>query len=192
MKYKKIIDDQIRYIYNVVLISRCEYKMMITILSKGDINTLTTKIRRLMRNKIGISNTAPNIILTHREFYNLIDLYYRQGESQIVNLLKRLNNKNLIGKITEIRIRQLQEQEFLYDNPMEIWNYSNVNSFKNNIIAKILCVTKELGLNINPIGIENKYNFKMVQGEKHLETIFGDEFRRYKDQLKKKQIYTLD
>ena len=102
MKYKKIIDDQIRYIYNVVLIPRCEYKMMITILSKGDINTLTTKIRRLMRNKIGISNTAPNIILTHREFYNLIDLYYRQGESQIVNLLKRLNNKNLIGKITEI------------------------------------------------------------------------------------------
>ena len=76
--------------------------MMITILSKGDINTLTTKIQRLMRNKIGISNTAPNIILTHREFYNLIDLYYRQDESQIVNLLKRLNNKNLIGKITEI------------------------------------------------------------------------------------------
>src|SRR5205814_9837363 len=62
MKYKKIIDDQIRYIYNVVLISRCEYKMMITILSKGDINTLTTKIRRLMRNKIGISNTTLNII----------------------------------------------------------------------------------------------------------------------------------
>ena len=65
MKYKKIIYNQIRYIYNVILILRCEYKMMITILSKGDINTLTTKIRRLMRNKIGISNTTPNIILTH-------------------------------------------------------------------------------------------------------------------------------
>src|SRR5438045_6785466 len=46
--------------------------------------------------------------------------------------------------------------------------------------------------NINLIEIKNKYNFKMVQGEKHLKTIFGDEFRRYKDQLKKKQIYTLD
>src|SRR5438876_7432672 len=145
-----------------------------------------------MRNKIGISNTA-NIILTHQEFYNLIDLYYRQGESQIVNLLKRLNNKNLIGKITEIRIKQLQEQEFLYDNPTEIWNYSRINVFKNNIIAKILCITKELGLNISLIGIENKYNFKKIQGEVHLQTIFKEEdFRRYKDQLKKKQIYTLD
>ena len=192
MKYKKIIDDQVRYIYNVVLVPRCEYKMMITILSRGDINMLTTKIRRLMRNKIGISNTVPNIILTHREFYNLIDLYYRQGESQIVNLLKRLNNKNLIGKITEIRIKQLQEQEFLHDNPMEIWNYSRINLFKNNIIAKILCITKELGLNISPIGIENKYNFKKIQGEQHLQTIFKEDFRRYKDQLKKKQIYTLD
>src|SRR5437763_12774156 len=34
MKYKKIIDDKIRYIYNVVLIPRCEYKMIITILSR--------------------------------------------------------------------------------------------------------------------------------------------------------------
>jgi hypothetical protein len=120
MKYKKLIDDQVSYIYNVVLVPRCEYKMMITILSKTDITKLTTKIRQLLRNKIGIANTAPNIILSHKEIYRLIDLYHRQGESQIVNLLKRLNNDYLVGNITEIRIRQLQEKEALYDNPMEI------------------------------------------------------------------------
>src|SRR5438045_9150175 len=54
MKYKKIIDDQIKYIYNTVLIPHCEYKMLITILSKEDINELITNIRRLLRNKIGI------------------------------------------------------------------------------------------------------------------------------------------
>ena len=74
MKFKKIIDDQIKYIFNVVLVLRCEYKMMITVLSKDDINKLTTNIRRLLRNKIGISNTAPNIILSHKELYNLVDL----------------------------------------------------------------------------------------------------------------------
>ena len=55
-----------------------------------------------------------------------------------------------------------------------------------------MCVTKELGLNINLIGIENKYNFKKIQGKQHLQTIFKEDFRWYKDQLKKKQIYTLD
>src|SRR5436190_1263513 len=103
MKYKKIIDDQVRYIYNVVIIPRVEYKMLITILSREDINTLTAKIRRLMRNKMGISNTAPNIILTHKDLYNLIDLFYRQGEAQITNLLKRLNNSHLVGEITQIK-----------------------------------------------------------------------------------------
>ena len=107
IKYKKIIDNQIKYIYNTILIPHCEYKMLITILSKEDINELTTNIRRLLRNKIGISNTAPNIILSHKELYDLKDLYYIQGESQIVNLLKRLNNPSLVGKLTEIRLRQL-------------------------------------------------------------------------------------
>ena len=56
-----------------------------------------------------------------------------------------------------------------------------------------MCIAKELGLNISLIEIENKYNFKKIQGEIHLQTIFKEEdFRRYKDQLKKKQIYMLD
>src|SRR5215212_729055 len=107
MKYKKLIDDQIKYIYNVVLVPRCEYKMLITILSREEIKKLTTRIRKLLRNKIGISNIAPNIILPHKELYNLIDLYHRQSESQITNLLKRLKDKHLMGIITEIRLRQL-------------------------------------------------------------------------------------
>jgi len=105
MKYKKLIDDQVKYIYNVVLVPRCEYKMLITILSREEIKKLTTQIRKLLRNKIGISNTAPNVILPHKELYNLIDLYHRQNESQITNLLKRLNDEHLMGTITEIRLR---------------------------------------------------------------------------------------
>jgi ribonuclease HI/endonuclease/exonuclease/phosphatase family metal-dependent hydrolase len=192
MKYKKLIDDQIKYIYNVVLVPRCEYKMLITILSKEEIKKLTTQIRKLLRNKIGISNTAPNVILSHKELYKLIDLYHRQSESQITNLLKRLNDEHLMGTITEIRLRQLQEAEFLHDNPMDIWSYSRINAFKNNIIAKILCIANDLGINISPIGIRNKHKFTEVKGEIKLQRILKEEFRKVKNQLKKKNIYTLD
>jgi len=160
MKYKKLINDQVKYIYNVVLVPRCEYKMLITILSREEIKKLTTQIRKLLRNKIGISNTVPNVILPHKELYNLIDLYHRQNESQITNLLKRLNDEHLMGTITEIRLRQLQEAEFLHNNPMDIWSYNRINAFKNNIIAKILCIANDLGINISPIGLANKYKFR--------------------------------
>src|SRR5215216_974590 len=160
MKYKKLIDDQIKYIYNVVLVPRCEYKMLITILSREEIKKLTTQIRKLLRNKIGISNIAPNVILPHKELYNLIDLYHRQSESQITYLLKRLNDEHLMGTITEIRLRQLQEAEFLHDNPIDIWSYNRINAFKNNIIAKILYIVNDLGINISPIGLANKYKFR--------------------------------
>ena len=188
MKFKKIIDDQIKYIFNVVLVLRCEYKMMITVLSKDNINKLTTNIRRLLRNKIGISNTAPNIILSHKELYNLVDLYYRQEETQVVNLLKRLNNPYMVRKITEIRVKQLQDQEALYDNPLKIWNYNQINAFKNNIIAKILCLIKDIGLGISTIGLDNKYKFTSYKGKQKFYNIFEEkDFRKYKDQFKKKQ-----
>src|SRR5688500_17616511 len=122
--------------------------MLLTILSQEEIKKLTTQIRKLLRNKIGISNTTPNVILSHKELYNLIDLYHRQSESQITNLLKRLNDEHLIGTITEIRLRQLQKAEFLYDNPI---SYNRINAFKNNIISKILCIANNLGINISPI-----------------------------------------
>src|SRR5687767_6905885 len=93
----------------------------------------------------------------------------------------------MVGKITEIRVRQLQEQEALYDNPLEIWNYNQINSFKNNIIAKILCLIKDIG------GLDDKYKFTSYKGEQKFYNIFEEkDFRKYKEQFKKKQIYTLD
>ena len=75
---------------------------------------------------------------------------------------------------------------------MDIWSYNRINAFKNNIIAKILCIANDLGINISPIGLANKYKFTETQGEITLQSILKEEFRKSKNQLKKKNIYTLD
>ena len=99
----------------------------------------------------------------------------------------------MVRKITEIRVRQLQEQKALYDNPLEIWNYNQINSFKNNIIAKILCLIKDIGLGISTIGLDDKYKFTSYRGEQKFYNIFEEkDFRKYKEQFKKKQIYMLN
>ena len=64
----------------------------------------------------------------------MIDFYDCQTENHVSNLLLRLNDLGILGLTTEIRLRQLQQKEWLYDCPLEVWNYNNVNTFKYNLI----------------------------------------------------------
>ena len=145
-KRKIITSEQMVYIINMVAIPRIEYKAQLTILNEAEANRTTSKLRRLLRNKIGIANTAPNVMLNRKETYNLIDFFDRQVEAQVANLVLKLNNQTTLGYTTEIRLRQLQSQEWLHDNPTEIWNYNNMNTFKTSIIAQILCLMNHWGI----------------------------------------------
>ena len=62
---------------------------------------------------MGLINTAPNVLLKKKEIYNLIDFYERQTQTHISNLLDRMNNKGTLEISTEIRLRQLQWEEWL-------------------------------------------------------------------------------
>src|SRR5688572_6520881 len=117
-----------------------------------------------MRYKIEISNTALNVLLKNKDLFNLIDLFDRQTEAHIANLVFRLNDKETLGKSSEIRLRQLQTKKWLHDNPLEIWGYNATNMFKNNLIAQILCIMNYLGLEINYIGKNKNSKFKIEGG----------------------------
>ena len=75
------------YIINAVAIPRIEYESHLTVFSELEVTKLITNLRKLLRYKIGLSNTAPNVILSRKEVYNLIDFYDRQSEVYISNLI---------------------------------------------------------------------------------------------------------
>lgn len=108
------------YVINSVAILRIEYKLNLTILSKREADKTITKLRKLLRYKIGITNFSPNVLLSNKDLFNLIDLYDRQIEKQITELEIRLNDPNNLGKTMEIRNRQLQTREHMHDNPLKI------------------------------------------------------------------------
>ena len=112
---------------------------------------VTVKLRRLIRHKMSCANTIPNIFLKNKNVYNIIDFYERQIENHVDNLLLRVNNDGILGITTEIRLRQLQFNEWLPDNPLEIWNYNNINTFKHNLLTQILCLVNDLGLLLKSI-----------------------------------------
>jgi len=82
-KGKTITAEQMAYVINAVAIPRIEYKSQLTTLSNKEATTITANLRRLLRYKIGITNTAPNIILSNKEIYKMIDYFERQTEAHI-------------------------------------------------------------------------------------------------------------
>ena len=96
-----------------------------------------------------------------------------------------------MGITTEIRLRQLQKQEWLHACPLECWNYNNLNMFRNNMIAQILCIMNELGISIVYRGpIERSFNIS--GGKLPLIDILDKNFRKNKKSLIKKEIMFLE
>ena len=107
------------------------------------------------------------------------------------NLLLRVNNDGILGITTEIRLRQLQFDEWLPDNPLEIWNYNNINTFKHNLLAQILCLINDLGITFK-INSSMGKNYKIIPGKFPLIDIFKDEYRYVKNSLRKKEFLYLE
>ena len=136
------------------------------------------------------ANTIPNIFLKNKNVYNIIDFYERQIENHVDNLLLRVNDDGILGITTEIRLRQLQFDEWLPDNPLEIWNYNNINTFKHNLIAQILCLVNNLDITFK-INSSMRRIYKITSGKFPLINIFKDEYRHVKNSLRKKEFLYL-
>jgi len=152
---KKLSQEQIKYVINAVVIPRIEYKSHLTVFTEYEANRVTEKLRQVIKRKMNCSNTIPTVFLKNENVYKLIDFFERQAENYINNLIIRLNDAGSLGYTSEIRLRQLQHSEWLHDNPLEIWNYNNINSFKSNLIAQVLCI-------MNNLGIALKYNYNIM------------------------------
>ena len=145
------------YVCNAVAIPRIEYKTQLTVFNELEASKLTSKLRQNLKHKIGLPSTAPNEILELKDTFNHIDFFKRQLSNHVNNLHIKLNANGPLGLSTEIRLRQLQWNEWLYASPLEIWNYDNVNSFKSNLIAQVLCIMNTYGLNFSTPNDADKY-----------------------------------
>jgi len=136
-------------------------------------------------------NTIPTIFLKNENVYKLIDFFERQAENHINNLIIRLNDAGSLGYTSEIRLRQLQHSEWLHDNPLEIWNYNNINSFKSNLIAQVLCIMNNLGIALKYNYNNNDY-FKISPGKIPLIDIFKNDYRKYVKSFRNKELLYLE
>src|SRR6202020_2941265 len=60
MRRKHLTDKQLRYVFNRVISLLIEYHTQLTIFSVKNCITLFAPIRKLFKNKLGLSSTSPN------------------------------------------------------------------------------------------------------------------------------------
>src|SRR5947207_15463853 len=97
----------------MVIIPRIEYRTQLTILSKRDCDSIIAPFWQLYKNKIRLTSTAPNAILENNLIYKFRDLYEVSVHSKISNFVIQINDQNLVRKVTDISLKQLQQYEWL-------------------------------------------------------------------------------
>src|SRR5436190_4356549 len=60
--------------------------------------------------------------------YNFRDFYEVQLQAKITNFMVQINDKNLLGRLTNIRLLQLQSREFLHVSPLLFWPHRKIKA----------------------------------------------------------------
>src|SRR6266498_4836053 len=149
LQYKKVTDKQLLYVFNAVVIPRLEYRSQLVFLSEALCSTLIAPFRKLFKHKLNLNQCIPNAILSTNLLYNFRSLYEVKVHSIFTNLVCLLNDPNLAGLITKIRIRQLQTQLHLAQCPLIDWPFKPFTHLKDNI-ADLLFVLPQFNLFIFP------------------------------------------
>src|SRR6266498_445220 len=145
LKYKKVTDKQLLYVFNAVVIPRLEYRSQLVFLSEDICSSLMAPFRKLFKHKLNLNQCIPNAILSTNLIYNFRSLYEVKVHSMFTNLVCLLNDPNLAGLTTKIRIRQLQTQLHLTQYPLIDWPFTSSIQLQDNI-ADLLSVLPQFNL----------------------------------------------
>ncbi|PKK70804.1 hypothetical protein RhiirC2_711625 [Rhizophagus irregularis] len=161
-------------------------------LSKTQTESLIIPFRRMFKNKLKFARSAPNAILDNPYIYGYRDFYDNQLQAKITDFCIQLNDNGLLGKITEIRLKSLQDQLWTSRPLIEKLPYNRVpHTRKNNYILNMLLLCYE-----NNISLENLDDniFPTTKGGKiPLEDVVDNAYySKHRKRLREKNILFLD
>ena len=119
---KKILIEHIKYINNVVVLPRAEYKLNMVMLSKHECDKLHQPVIRIAKWKAELASTASNTIPLQKDIWGINSLWQQHTEHMISEWVIRINNPNLVGDLTRMRLRDAQ---LLLRSTVPIWALNN-------------------------------------------------------------------
>ena len=110
LNMKNITDKQASYIINKVIIPTLEYRIQNIVIPITICYTILSKYLTVAKHKANHSKTLPNSTMLNHNIYGIKNIWDIQLQHHITNFLARLNNSDLLGISTQIRVQQLQNK----------------------------------------------------------------------------------
>ncbi|GBC40443.2 RNA-directed DNA polymerase from mobile element jockey-like [Rhizophagus irregularis DAOM 181602=DAOM 197198] len=192
MYKKKITDKHILYIFNRIIVPRVEYWSQVMALSKTQTEALIIPFRRMFKNKLKFARSAPNAILDNPYIYGYRDFYDNQLQSKITDFCIQLNDNGLLGKVTEIHLKSLQDQLWTSRPLIEKLPYNRVpHTRKNNYILNMLLLCYDNNISLENLDINTFPTIK--GGQIPLEDVVDNAYySKHRKRLREKNILFLD
>ncbi|GET55571.1 RNA-directed DNA polymerase from mobile element jockey-like [Rhizophagus irregularis DAOM 181602=DAOM 197198] len=135
----KLSAKQVVYLHNTVLIPKLEYRMQVTHLSESECASATSSIRSLVKHKANFSRVLPDSILFLSQGLGLINLFFHQSQTHLINLFLLANSSSFFMKnLFLYRLRLIQFSFLIPISPLLVidWTiWSKLFAFKQDYIA---------------------------------------------------------
>jgi hypothetical protein len=150
---KRITDTHAQYIINTVIILTIEYRLYNLVLSQQICKQILSHHIKLVKHKAKLNRTIPTSTILHPQLYNIRNIWDIQLQHHITNFIKQINNSDLLGTSSRIRLQQLQNNLWSSTNILTHPNPTIDGPNKNSTSFKILKLFNYLGISIthNPI-----------------------------------------
>ncbi|CAB4435502.1 unnamed protein product [Rhizophagus irregularis] len=118
MYSKPLTDKHLTYIYNRVVIPKLDFWMQTTILSELELNRIISSYKKMIKDKVKLSKDVPNVILYSNQLIGMTNIIEYQLQSRITAFFIQINDSSILGKITSLRLKKLQQMLWLSEHPL--------------------------------------------------------------------------
>ncbi|GES94322.1 hypothetical protein GLOIN_2v708233 [Rhizophagus clarus] len=141
IRNKQLTNKMMRYMYNAVIISSIKYKSQHTISNDKQVAVLNILTRTLFKKKTNLVMTIPNCMIYSSLGYAIKDILTIQLQYQIIRLHNQLQNKGLLGTLSQLSIICLQQETLSVNNVLTGWLIHLKDlKIKFNLIASTLAI----------------------------------------------------
>jgi hypothetical protein len=177
----------------MVLIPRIEYRSQLVVLSPKECNALFAQVRIFLKHKLKFPKSTPNSMLNSKLTNGFNDFAVNMIHSKLQHFANIINGDpslSLLTKTTEIRLKQLQEYFWLYDNPLICWPISLNKFHHDNFLGNIISFYLQSNLSFSNTSA-NVSKFKIKGGKTPLQTIISWK-KKWINSLRHKSLLFLD
>src|SRR5205823_8379316 len=157
------------------------------ILTKDNCDAISSIFIQLFKAKLNLAKSTPNAILLNRWIYNYRDLYGVQLQAKLSNFLIALNHQSLLGKVTNIRLLQIQSKYGLDCNPVISWPLDSIINRTNiTFLEGLLTLCKKHNFSYS---VPDTYRNVILGGNTPIRNILNQQtYSRLKNFLVQKRI----